>query len=102
MVVALQEQVKAARQGAAGTMDEYTFVGEGSLLEGALAGGAAPESLSAEQQYRAEMQQELQVCSLTTSASFVALRCLRETFLGTVLNKCFLLHVFSVFGYKLV
>ena len=71
VVVAFQEQVKAARQGAAGTMDEYTFVGEGSLLEGAPAGAAAPESLSAEQQYRAEMQQELQVCSLAIAASFL-------------------------------
>ena len=41
-------------------MDEYTFVGEDSLQDGP-SGAATRQSLSAEQQYRAEMLQELQV-----------------------------------------
>lgn len=57
---AMQEQVKAARQGAAGTMDDYTFVGEDGLQEGP-SGAAVQQSLSAEQQYKTEMLQELQV-----------------------------------------
>ena len=57
---AMQEQVKAARQGAAGTLDEYTFVGEDGRQEGP-SGAAVQQSLSAEQQYKTEMLQELQV-----------------------------------------
>lgn len=68
--VHMQEQAKAARQGAAGTMDEYTFVGE-DASQGSPPGNATAQGLSEEQQYRAEMLQEMQVrpCCVLTSAT---------------------------------
>lgn len=56
-----QEQAKAARARASGTMDEFTFVGEGSAQAGTASAAAAQQGPSAEQQYQHEMLQELQV-----------------------------------------
>lgn len=74
-LAAMQEQAKAARQAAAGTMDEYTFVGEDSRQGGGLSGAAPQQGLSAEQQYKAEMQQELQVCPAGLPCLHCAVAC---------------------------
>ena len=59
--VLLQEQAQAARQRAAGTMDEYTFIAEDS--EAADQAGSVPamQQVSAEELYRKELAEEMQV-----------------------------------------
>lgn len=55
----LQEQAQAARKRAAGTMDEYTFIAE----DAAAADGSVPaiQQVSAEELYRKELAEEMQV-----------------------------------------
>ena len=60
-VVLLQGQAQAARKRAAGTMDEYTFIAEDA--EAADQAGSVPaiQQVSAEELYRKELAEEMQV-----------------------------------------
>ena len=56
----VQEQARAARKRAAGTIDEYTFIAEEQPVQ-QIEGAPATQSVSAEQLYRNELAQEMQV-----------------------------------------
>lgn len=59
----MQEQAQAARKRAAGTMDEYTFIAEDSTAADQIDNAPAVQNVSAEQLYRNELAQEMQVMS---------------------------------------
>ncbi len=57
----MQEQAEAARKRAAGTMDEYTFIAEDSTAADQIDSAPAVQNVSAEQLYKNELAQEMQV-----------------------------------------
>lgn len=57
----MQEQAQAARKRAAGTMDEYTFIAEDSTAADQIDSAPAVQNVSAEQLYKNELAQEMQV-----------------------------------------
>ena len=70
----MQEQAQAARKRAAGTMDEYTFIAEDSTAADRVDSAPAVPDVSAEQLYKSELAQELQVMAPCTR--IVILHCL--------------------------
>ena len=58
---ALQEQAQAARKRAAGTMDQYTFIAEAADTTDQTGSIPALQPVSAEELYRNELAQEMQV-----------------------------------------
>ena len=60
-VVLLQEQAQAARKRAAGTIDEYTFIAEDAEAPDQAGSVPAIQQVSAEELYRKELAEEMQV-----------------------------------------
>ncbi len=57
----MQGQAQAARKRAAGTMDEYTFIAEDNKAADQIDSAPAVQNVSAEQLYKNELAQEMQV-----------------------------------------
>ena len=68
----VQEQAQAARKRAAGTLDEYTFIAEDTEAAGQAGTVPALQQVSAEELYRRELAEEMQVRLLHSANQFEA------------------------------